>query len=170
MKYYDEYDDYYGEGGHKLHLKNRKKKYKGKGHQSKHQCSDWDHLEEDNTNMYEEDKKTFSLSSKPSYQYTNNSFSPTLVPQGQAKFIPGPNSHTIKGNIIDFDRVASIEKIESIHDGKTTYGIKFIFVGKKGLYRTAWFNVNNRERDHVYNTEFAFWNKVKNDPNSNTDA
>lgn len=74
----------------------------------------------------------------------------------------GPNTHTIRGNMIDFDRVAAIEKVESEYNGRQTYGIKFLFVGNRGTFRVAWFNQNVRERDNVFNNEYAFWYKIKN--------
>lgn len=89
-----------------------------------------------------------------------NPVAPITEPS-KKEFVLGPNSHTIKGKAIDFDRVAAIEKVENTYNNKLTYGIKFTFVGKKGLSHTAWFNQNIRERDASYESELAFWNSLK---------
>lgn len=95
---------------------------------------------------------------------TSFSSSPVLnsPAQSPSALTFGPNSHPVKGRTIDFDRVAAIEKVENTYNNKLTYGIKFTFMGKKGLSYTAWFNQNVRERDSSYETEFAFWNSLKN--------
>ncbi len=77
------------------------------------------------------------------------------------KFTFGPNSHEVKGSMIDFDRVIDIQKIEAEHNGHNTYGIKFLFAGKKGLFRIAWFNWNEKERDRVYEAEKAYWTSLE---------
>lgn len=91
---------------------------------------------------------------------STNTFTPSTQTPSTLTF--GPNSHPVRGRNIDFDRVTAIEKVENTHNNKLTYGIKFVFVGKKGLFYTAWFNQNIRERDATYETEFAFWNSLKN--------
>ena len=63
----------------------------------------------------------------------------------------------IKGNSIDLNKVFDIEKIEREHNGKTTYGIKFIFKGKNKYYRIVWFNENIKQRDKVYEQEKQIW-------------
>ena len=87
--------------------------------------------------------------------------SPSTAAKTPPNFTAGPNTHTIRGNVIDYDRVASMEKVEGEYNGKITYGIKFLFLGKKGSFRVAWFNQNMRERDNVFNNEFAFWHKIQ---------
>ena len=72
----------------------------------------------------------------------------------------GVNSHEVKGNMIDFDRVENIEKVENEHNGHLTYGVKFLFTGKKGSSRVVWFNQNVRERDAIYNKEYGFWKNL----------
>jgi len=72
----------------------------------------------------------------------------------------GVNVHTIKNVQIDFDGVKSIEKIQNTYNNKETYGIKFNFKSKNNTFRVIWFNQNVRERDSVYNTEFAFWSSI----------
>lgn len=96
------------------------------------------------------DKKPFKKEEKSTQQTTE-----------KKEFTWGPNTREIKGNKIDFDRVDKIEKIENDFNGKKTFGIKFSFSGKKGLSKTVWFNQNVRERDSIYNTEYAFWMKNK---------
>ena len=90
---------------------------------------------------------------------------PPVDPQQPTKafsgIVFGPNTHTIKGNQIDFDRVVSIEKVENTHNDRLTFGIKFTFVGKKGASRIAWFNQNVRERDAAFDAEYAFWCALK---------
>lgn len=166
----EEYEEYYGEEGPShLHAKN-KKKYKGKGHQSKHRKVDWDAI----TCQDDDREETPSFGSSPRRWEKERRApegrpipashpSPASSPSapGPSRFVPGPNTHTIKGNVIDFDRLASIDKVERDHNGVRTYGIKFTFAGTRGLYRLAWFNVNSRERDRVYNEEYAFWAKAK---------
>ena len=63
----------------------------------------------------------------------------------------------IKGNSIDLNKVFDIETIEREHNGKTTYGIKFIFKGKNKYYRIVWFNENIKQRDKVYEQEKQIW-------------
>lgn len=67
----------------------------------------------------------------------------------------------IKGNSIDLNKVFDIEKIEREHNGKTTYGIKFIFKGKNKYYRIVWFNENERQRDKTYEQEVNIWQEEK---------
>ena len=67
----------------------------------------------------------------------------------------------IKGNSIDLNKVFDIEKIEREHNGKTTYGIKFIFKGKNKYYRIVWFNENDRQRDKTYEQEVKIWKEEK---------
>ena len=82
-------------------------------------------------------------------------------PRAFTGIVFGPNTHVIKGNQIDFDRVVSIEKVENTHNDRLTFGIKFTFVGKKGASRIAWFNQNVRERDAAFEAEYAFWCALK---------
>lgn len=169
MKNYD-YDDDYGysfggkSGSHKLHGKGKKNKCKG--HYSKHgaKVERWDSMIEsleDETPSYIPSQQP--VVSRPKPQPTvvvATATTPTPAISQQTKFIAGPNTHNIKGNFVDFDRLANMEKIEADYNGRRTYGIKFIFTGTKGLSRTAWFSTNFRERDSVYNTEFAFWKSL----------
>lgn len=139
---------------------------KGKGHQSKHtkHRDGWAELEISLEEVQEtkpiitipEKPKTVAVQ-KPTPQKPVQIEKPV---QNQPSFVPGPNSHNVKNTIIDFDRVQNIEKVENEYNGKITYGIKFSFLGKKGLSRIVWFNNNFRERDSVYNHEFSFWKNL----------
>lgn len=80
--------------------------------------------------------------------------------------IPEPNetTHVIKGNQINFDRVIDVVKVENEHEGKHTFGIKFVFRGsseKRELARIAWFNINQKERDRVFVAETNFWHSLQ---------
>lgn len=84
----------------------------------------------------------------------------------QPHSIPEPNetTHIIKGNQINFDRVIDVVKVENEHEGKRTFGIKFIFRGsseKRELARIAWFNINQKERDRVFVAETNFWHSLQ---------
>lgn len=172
---YEEYDNY-GTGGYQKSYKTgpsaQKKEYHSeKKHQTKSKPKQqWEELNQSGTST----KNNFN--SKPKFYKKeegelkeikdrvkkNYSSTPNQNSSGERVFTPGPNIHTIKNNIIDFDRVVSIEKVEGEYNGKMTYGIKFIFTGKKGSFRVAWFNKNVKERDSVYDTEVAFWQSLKN--------
>lgn len=76
-------------------------------------------------------------------------------------FVPGEYSQEIKGSTIDFARLADIQPVEQEHNGFITYGIKFLFMGKKGLFRIVWFNRNERLRDQVFAEKTVYWQSVK---------
>lgn len=89
-----------------------------------------------------------------------------LAQPQQPHGIPEPNetTHIIKGNQINFDRVIDVVKVENEHEGKHTFGIKFIFRGsseKRELARIAWFNINQKERDRVFVAETNFWHSLQ---------
>lgn len=152
MSKFDRYDDYEGSSFQKIHSKG--KKPKRKGHQSRHGNSEkarWAAIIEDDSYEIEE---TIFIPPQKTPQ-------PTPAPvQEKQGFQFGENTHEIKGVKIDFDGVQAIERIENIKDGVKTFGIKFLFKGNKGLYRTIWFNRNQFERDKVYAAEYAFWLKI----------
>ena len=77
------------------------------------------------------------------------------------KFVPGQNSHAIKQIVIDFDRVANIEKVSGEYKGRTTYGIKFIFSNKNASYKVVWFGDKEVERDGIFNREFGYWKNLQ---------
>ena len=94
-----------------------------------------------------------SVDSRPAFGRTTTPFS--------APTITGEHVRTIRGNIIDFERLAGMEKVENEYNGQQTYGIKFLFAGNQNKFRVAWFNQNMRERDAVYNREFAYWHQIQ---------
>lgn len=175
---YDEYDDLYDqelEGRkNKLHQKGGKKG-KGKGHQSVHNKK-YDMQQEFDESFDEyvfnldklfpqkaqtnQNKKEVYTKIESDKIFTQNNTQQTQ--ENKREIVYGVNSHEVKGNMIDFDRVDNIEKVENTYNGKQTFGIKFLFTGKKGLYKTIWFNQNVRERDSVFNKEFGFWKNLKN--------
>ena len=67
---------------------------------------------------------------------------------------------TIRGFAIDFDNVADIQKVDQEHNEKMTYGIKFLFTGKKGLFKIIWFNDNQKARDSVFSSKFRYWTSI----------
>lgn len=160
--YEEDFASYYAEEKRSKGYHNSKKKFKGKGHQSRHgkRYPSWEDLEDNSYN----DAPEISIPEIPSPSSAPAPSQPKSQPQYSQQpvrqFVPGPNTHTVKNNVIDFDRVASIEKVESEHNGIQTYGIKFTFTGKRSTFRIAWFNRNSRERDSVYNAEYAFWKSL----------
>ena len=146
MKYYD--DDYDGRSFEKFtHRKSKKHK---KGHQSRSANSEkyqWAQIIENENSM---EIEVLPVSSAP------QGISVTLPPATSGHQF-GENTHEIKGVKIDFDGVADITKVENKQNNITTYGIKFLFKGKKGLYRVIWYNTNLRARDASFNIEYAFW-------------
>lgn len=155
-RFYEE--DYEGEKFEKFtHRKNKGHK---KGHQSRSANSErktWEMI-------IEKSDEDLEMSSE-----SHTIFKPTVVPTStpepsfsRVEHQFGDNTHEVKGVKIDFDGVADIQKIDNIKDGRRTYGIKFLFKGKKGLFRIVWFNSNISNRDVVYNTEYSFWLNIKN--------
>lgn len=63
----------------------------------------------------------------------------------------------IKGFKVDLSRVESITKEESVHNGRPSHGIRFLFMGGKGLGRTFWYGANSRQRDAEYADYSAKW-------------
>lgn len=158
----DRYDDYEGASFQKIHSKGKKPKFKG--HQSRHNNSEkarWAAIVEEDSYDIEETVYT------PRYQQPQPAFrqppreSTPVVPE-KREFQFGVNTHEIKGVKIDFDGVQAIERIENVKDGIKTFGIKFLFKGNKGLFRTIWFNKNQYERDKIYAAEYSFWIKLNN--------
>lgn len=157
------YDDDY-EGSSFEKFTNRKPKKHKKGHQSRSGNSEkrrWSELEAMDE-VYTGDRFDYDIT-KPNIitsTTTTQKPKPTETP-ARTEHQFGENTHEIKGVKIDFDGVADIQKVENAKDGVTTYGIKFLFKGKKGLYRIIWYNTNFRARDTVYNTEYAFWLTIR---------
>lgn len=149
------YDDDFEGNSFEKFTKRHSKKHK-KGHQSRSSGSErygWAQLMEQDE--YIEDYPMADLDFKPQQPKT------VITYPKKAEHQFSDNTHEIKGVKIDFNGVADIQKIENLKDGATTYGIKFIFTGVKGLYRTIWFNTNFRARDSVFNAEYAYWLSLK---------
>lgn len=156
-KYYDDYET----GGFIKNPKRRDKpKNKKKGHQSKRgegkMWADMAQFEESpswSTSPIQSQKtRDDKIVSKENSTQKNNA---------KKEFIPGPNSHVIKGVTIDYDRVADMEKVENEFNDKTTYGIKFTFKGNKGSSRTIWYNEKLKWRDSDFNKEYVYWNQLQ---------
>lgn len=165
---YDAYYDDYEKGGFiKSPKKHHKSKNKKKGHQSRKSegemwadmaqwsaSPNWDTASKSANTLSNTDKKT----SKTSTMTTNAANS---TPKHSTEFIPGPNSHTIKGVVIDYDRVLNMEKAENEFNGKITYGIKFLFKGNRGSSRTIWYNDKLKWRDSDFDKEYIYWVNVR---------
>ena len=67
----------------------------------------------------------------------------------------------VKGYKIDLSRVKEVKKAQTIHNGKNSFGIEFLFVGAKGLGRTIWYGTNFHQRDTEFDSYSALWAKVK---------
>ena len=150
-KFYDD-EEYYGGSFEKF--TRRKPKNHKKGHQSRSSNSEkktWELIIE-KTNEEAEPVPEVRLNFNPAPV-------PTFTPQ-KIEHQFGENTHEIKGVKIDFDGVADIQKIDNVKDGRKTYGIKFFFKGKKGLFRIIWFNSNIVIRDATFDSEYAFWKKL----------
>ena len=148
------YNDYENESSFEKFTHHKKKKF-GKGHQSKH-GSKYDVYE----SIYEDTPYEEAPMFKPAF-VNNPPVKSVATTPASSERVYGPNTREIKSVKIDYDGVADIQKIDNPKDGVTTYGIKYIFTGKKGLFRIIWFNVNSRLRDSVYNTEYNFWLSLK---------
>ena len=150
-KFYDD-EEYYGGSFEKF--THRKPKNHKKGHQSRSSNSEkktWELIIE-KTNEEAEPVPEIHLK-------FNSAIIPTFTPQ-KVEHQFGENTHEIKGVKIDFDGVADIQKIDNVKDGRKTYGIKFFFKGKKGLFRIIWFNSNIVVRDATFDSEYAFWKRL----------
>lgn len=153
--YEDEYEDY------ELPYSSKSKR---KGHQSKRGKSEkWDNVLEMNNieevSVFNDDLPSEKRSIK-SKEFPNvPAFVTGLSTRPVITY--GPNTHTIRNNQIDFDRVLDIQKTEGVYNGHLTFGITFFFKGKKRSSRTVWFSTNERERDSVYNTEVGFWKSLQ---------
>ncbi len=151
-KFYDD-EEYYGGSFEKF--THRKPKNHKKGHQSRSSNSEkktWELIIE----RTEEEGGTVQLELNP---VPLSAFNPPFNPQ-KVEHQFGENTHEIKGVKIDYDGVADIQKIDNVKDGRKTYGIKFFFKGKKGLFRIIWFNSNIVVRDATFDSEYAFWKKL----------
>lgn len=174
MSNYDYYDDYYGDEGGFVKNRNhkQKKKFKGKGHQSRKSESErWNEIIEANDDYYcRSDDSSFGAPSFPERSDTEKYRKPydrdrkpyDQKPSEPRKFVANPETtKNIKGVDIDFGGVVSITKEDSEAKGYKTYGIRFTFKGSRGLYRVVWFNKNLYLRDKTYNEEKAYWDSLQ---------
>lgn len=181
MNYEDYYDDYYGdEGGFIKNKCHKKKKFKGKGHQSrKSESKRWNEIIEMNNSIEEESYPIHSIREKPlptadGHPYrrgfggnsaTTQNFKPRgdFKPSEPRKFVANPETtKNVKGVDIDFSGVVAMDKEESDAKGYKTYGIRFTFKGSKGLYRIVWFNKNQFLRDKIFDEKKAYWDSLQN--------
>lgn len=181
--YYDEYyDSYENEGGF---IKNRnhkeKKKFKGKGHQSRKSESErWAEIIDasDNYSSYQEEKKGYENNAYTKYQRKDNTDQGKSYSQDEKtydrkpfepkKFVANPETtKNIKGVDIDFSGVVSMTKEDSDAKGYKTYGIRFTFKGSKGLFRIVWFNKNQYLRDKIFEEKKAYWDSLQNSSGGN---
>ena len=66
----------------------------------------------------------------------------------------------VKGYKIDLSRVKSVEKQETVHNGRPSHGIEFAFMGKNGYGRTIWYGTNAKQRDEEYEKYLTLWKAV----------
>lgn len=66
----------------------------------------------------------------------------------------------VKGYRIDLSRVKELTKVQTLHNGKDSFGISFLFVGNKGLGRTIWYGTNFRQRDDEFAQYESAWKKA----------
>lgn len=164
--YYD-YDDYgrYGEGGfEKSRSRGDKRKYKGKGHQSRRGDSDrWEEiLADDGSDLREAEVPTLPVSREQPRKGDRPFRKADGAPSEPRKFVPNPETtKSIKGVDIDFSGVVAMDKENSTSKGYETYGIKFTFKGSKGLYRIVWFNKNRFLRDKIYDEKREYWESLQ---------
>lgn len=164
--YDDECDEDYEVGGTQKIKKrsNGKSEFKGKGHQTKYgrankqvQRDFWDRCDPEPISLNFGNKSTSNpvVINKPT-------ISKDVSQRESQPGILGPHCECIKGVVIDFDRLANIEPVEQEYNGYVTYGIKFLFAGKKGLFRIIWYNKNKTIRDEVYTEKIEYWHSITN--------
>lgn len=184
MNYEDYYDDYYGEeGGFIKNKGHKKKKFKGKGHQSRKSESErWSEILEADDDFEESYRpcvvKDRPLPTNDGHPYRrgfggDSAPAQTWKPRGEhkpsepRKFVANPETtKNVKGVDIDFGGVVAMAKEDSDAKGYKTYGIRFTFKGSKGLYRIVWFNKNQFLRDKIFDEKKAYWDSLQNNPGS----
>lgn len=170
---YSDYEEEYGDlgrGGFQKTSKAKKMKKEDKPKKNKHvrnlSSEDiWTMMEvnsEENSGSKKGDREVYTTladvsKSKPAER--KDKFSQTSQNQGEKKFVPGPNTQTIRNYQIDFDRVFDITKTEGEYNGRKNFGVKFEFKGTKGLFRIIWFH-SQTDRDSLYNEKYTFWTSL----------
>ena len=96
-------------------------------------------------------------SPEPDYEPAPNPRAQTQQPQPQIaagdKPAPKPFRYNeestveIKGFKVDLSRVESVDPQDGEYKGRPSYGIRFAFMGGKGLGRTFWYGSNKKQRD-----------------------
>ena len=73
-------------------------------------------------------------------------------PQGERRPIELSAEFTveIKGIKIDLSRLEDMKKVDTVYNGRNSFGIEFTFNSKRGLGRTMWYGTNRRQRDEEY--------------------
>ena len=173
---YSEYEEEYGDlgrGGFQKTSKTKKMKKEDKPKKDKHTRNIsseefWTMMEnrssEADFSVKRTKKETHTPSTNtPKNRPTERKENTSQSPQGEKKFVPGPNTHTIRNYQIDFDRVFNITKVEGEYNGKKSFGVKFEFKGTKGLFRVVWFH-SEKDRDILYNEKYAFWASLETCP------
>lgn len=125
-----------------------KERSHGKGHQSRFGKRD------DFWNSVTDDSEDFE-------NFIPYNFEKKSQPVPKKDIAPNQYIKDIKGNQIDFARLADIQKVDNTYNGQMTYGIKFVFKGKKGFFKTIWYNRNVNLRDEEYNSYTAYWQEVE---------
>lgn len=163
----DEYESWYDDGSrHRRSNKSSKKKKNFKGRKSLSEGEYWsEFLSQQSSSQNTFDKENiysqYITMSSVSENKQQQASSVRKLYQTPADVSPQPEHNvTIRNVVIDFDRLANIEPVETEYEGKKTYGIKFVFAGRKQLFRTIWFNINKKERDQLYEEKYAYWRSL----------
>jgi hypothetical protein len=153
-------------GGFETYKEQRARKNKGSRDKHRSKRHDLDFMNQDDEDEMEE---TAAPSSVPSFHGPSSYQTSYHAPCGQTpvqgpvhrehRF--GPNTVEFKGNKIDFDGVQEIIPIQSYYLGQQTFGIKFVFTGDKGFYKTIWYGSDIKTRDTDYATAMAVKGKAK---------
>lgn len=172
---WDEYDDFADGGGYtKLSKSNKRRQHElenvrrpKRGHH-KSPSLDWEIIEDTVPEPEERLSARVQIEELPAPAPVV--FAPDATSFGVPKGLVDMNTRIVKGNEINYDRVIDMCKVENDHNGRMTYGIKFIFHGtnaQRELSRIAWFNVNQMERDRLYIQEQKFWQSLQGDGKDN---
>lgn len=167
----DEYESWYDDGSrhHRFNKSSKKKKnFKGRKNLSEgeywseflsQQSSSQDTFDKENDySQYITMASVSENKQQQQRQHTSSARKPHQNPA--AASTQSKHNITIQNVVIDFDRLANIEPVETEYEGKKTYGIKFVFAGRKQLFRIIWFNINKKERDQLYEEKYAYWRSL----------
>lgn len=180
MVYYDyeDYSDYeeeygnLGRGGFQKTSKAKKMKKEDKPKKNKHVRNTssediWNMMEsgsEENLGAKKNERETYTtLADVSKSKPVDRKNITSQTPQSEKKFVPGPNTQTVRNYQIDFDRVFDITKTEGEYNGRKNFGVRFEFKGTKGLFRVVWFH-SQTDRDVLYDEKYAFWTSLETCP------